>query len=103
MQETAILKLDKEYTISLGINEWVEFEKVSGKNALLDDIFGGMSITTLLQLTYSCLKYCDDCDYTIAECAGLIGFHNMGEIIGTLSKLSVASAPKTKKGDTKKK
>ena len=47
MQETSILKLgDKEYSISLGMNEWVEFEKLSGKNALMDDIFTNMEVAS---------------------------------------------------------
>ena len=103
MQETAILKLDKEYTISLGMNEWVEFEKLSGVNALMDDIFKNISMTHLLQIVYSCLKYCEDCDYTIEKCGELIGAHNYLELIEVLMNLSVAGRPDAKKTDRKKK
>ena len=103
MQETAILKLDKDYTVSLGMREWVEFEKLSGKNALMDDIFTKISMTDVLMLVYSCLKYCKECDYTIEQCGELIGNHNLMEIAKTLMELSVAGRPDVKGGDSKKK
>lgn len=103
MTETAILKLDKDYTISLGVNEWVEFEKLSGKNALMDNVFSRISMTTVLQLVYSCLKYCDECDLTIEECGNLLGYHNMKDIVKTLIELSEAGMPDVKKETIKKK
>ena len=103
MTETAILKLDKDYTVSLGMNEWVEFEKLSGKNALMDDIFTNISMTHVLMLVYSCLKYCKDCDLTMDQCGEFIGNHNLMDIAKTLMELSVAGRPDVKKEDTKKK
>ena len=104
MTETSILKLgDKEYTISLGMNEWVEFEKLSGKNALMDDVFTNISMTDVLQLVYSCLKYSEGCKLTMDQCSSLIGNHNLMDISEILIKLSIAGRPDVKKGDSKKK
>ena len=103
MQETAILKLDKDYTVSLGMREWVEFEKLSGKNALMDDIFTKISMTDVLMLVYSCLKYSDGCNLTMDQCSALIGNDNLMDIARTLMELSVAGRPDVKGGDAKKK
>ncbi len=103
MQPTAILKLDNDYTISLGMNEWVEFEKLSGKNALMDDIFTKISMTDVLWLVYSCLKYSEGCNLTMDQCSALIGNHNLMSIAKTLMELSVAGRPDSKGGDSKKK
>ncbi|MEE9451101.1 MAG: hypothetical protein V3V72_13710 [Ignavibacteriaceae bacterium] len=103
MTETAILKLDKDYTISLGVNEWVEFEKISDKNALMDNIFANISMTTIVQLVYSCLKYCDECNYTIEECGSLLNWDNLKDVTKTLAELHAAGIPEAKKGAIKKK
>ena len=104
MQETSTLKLgDKEYSISLGMNEWVEFEKLSGKNALMDDVFTNMSMTGVLCLVYSCLKYSEGCNLTMDQCSNLIGNHNLMDISKILMELSVAGMPSKKDDDAKKK
>ena len=104
MQETSILKLgDKEYSISLGMNEWVEFEKLSGKNALMDDIFTNISMSDILWIVYSCLKYSEGCNLTLNQCSDLIGNHNLMDIAKILMELSVAGRPDVNKTDTKKK
>lgn len=82
----------RELKFDLGIMS--DYEDLTGDNALIDDIFSGITAKKLKAMLFVILKV-DDIEITIDECGRMVNSSNMAEVIKSLGKAFTEGLPKS--------
>lgn len=92
----------KERSLVFTLNALDEYEELTGRNALQENIFQNISAKETKALLYAVIKQ-DDPDITIDDIGKMVSVSNFEEVLTALAKAYNVDTPDSKGGDKDKK